>query len=77
MADSRANIEVLRHKPILPRLLLPDGVSPDFLSRGAYAFLGSLADNSEAQDPLTADEYIQLHFPPGEGWKTITVTLTW
>jgi hypothetical protein len=24
-----------------------------------------------------APEEMDVHFPPGEGWKTITVTLTW
>jgi hypothetical protein len=25
----------------------------------------------------TAPPIINVHFPPGEGWKTVTVTLTW
>jgi glycogen debranching enzyme len=77
LADSHIDLEVLRHERILPRLLLPAGVSADTHSIGASAFLGSLADNSEAQEPSSTKEYLQLHFPPGEGWKTITVTLTW
>jgi hypothetical protein len=77
LADSHMNFEVLRRKRVLPRLSLPEGVSADAHSSGASAFLGSLADNSEALDPMTVDLYLQLHFPPGEGWKTLTVTLTW
>jgi hypothetical protein len=32
--------------------------------------------NGTGPDRLTPEE-MDIHFPPGEGWKTITVTLTW
>jgi glycogen debranching enzyme len=28
-------------------------------------------------EAIPATEILSVHFPPGEGWKTITVTLTW
>ncbi len=28
-------------------------------------------------DATLAPQIATVHFPPGEGWKTITVTLTW
>jgi glycogen debranching enzyme len=77
LADSRADLEVVRHNRLVAHLLPGEGVSADQHSKGASAFLGPRADNSETLDPLTTQDFLQLHFPPGEGWKTITVTLTW
>ncbi|HEU5352649.1 MAG TPA: hypothetical protein VFU55_13740 [Terracidiphilus sp.] len=31
----------------------------------------------KGKDALTETDLLSVHFPPGTGWKTITVTLTW
>jgi glycogen debranching enzyme len=38
----------------------------------------ALTGHSETKGTLSADDSIlSVHFPPGEGWKTVTVTLSW
>jgi glycogen debranching enzyme len=44
-----------------------------------HAVNGSLSGYSVGNrgDAVAALDIMSVHFPPGEGWKTITVTLTW
>jgi hypothetical protein len=37
----------------------------------------SAAGARSGPDATPAPQTATFHFPPGEGWKTITVTLTW
>jgi hypothetical protein len=31
----------------------------------------------KGMEAISATQILSMHFPEGEGWKTITVTLTW
>ena len=74
LADSRSDLIVIRHKLIKQRLELPTGVSSEPDAKGASVALVAL--DTAHEDPKVPED-LQFHFPPGEGWKTITVTLTW
>ena len=49
--------------------LVIDGPATNLHADGATLVTG---DDGRSHPPA-----LQVHFPPGEGWKTITVTLTW
>jgi len=74
LAGSRADIPVRRHKLVQMRLHVEGGLS-------------NMADDQHSGVNLTGIDTafrdfnlplgLNFYFPPGEGWKTITVTLTW
>ena len=71
-AASQSELGLVRHGPIVPKI---EGVSVGGQPASGSATLGAL-DVYAFQNP-TAPSMLILSFPPGEGWKIITVTLTW
>ena len=68
------HLTVIRTKPVEIKIQLPPGISSDPNSKGASERSVELdSGNHDYKVPLD----VYFHFPPGEGWKTITVTLTW
>ena len=57
-------LDLIRHGRFIPNVQSYNRVAAIGLSGSAL---------HDANEPLT----LTFHFPPGEGWKTITVTLTW
>jgi glycogen debranching enzyme len=66
VAGSHGWAALIRHEAIAPKIQM-SGVDakPDAVI--------SPKDDSGPNDPLL----LEVDFPPGEGWKTVTVTLTW
>jgi hypothetical protein len=58
----------------LPGLKL---VSPENTGKDADGNPRVAARFSKSKGEQENPRFLLLHFPPGEGWKTITVTLTW
>jgi hypothetical protein len=74
LADSKADLVVIPHRSAKDRKQIAAGIGDDSASKGASATLAAL--DTAHYDPKAPMD-MQLHFPPGEGWKTITVILTW
>jgi hypothetical protein len=79
LCGSRADLTVMRHKLVQPRLKVAPGVSIDDdesnpEAKGPAVTLSFL--DTAHEDPKIP-ERLSFHFPPGVGWQTITVTLTW
>jgi len=79
LSGSRADLTVLRHKLVQPKLSVAPAVHTDEdetnpESKGPAVSLSFL--DTAHEDPKIP-ERLAFHFPPGEGWKTIAVTLTW
>ena len=72
-AGSQDELGLVREGPIVPRIEAANG--PDGKPDKSVAMLGA-RDVYAFRDP-TAPSMLILNFPPGTGWKTITVTLTW
>jgi len=79
LGGSRADLTVLRHKLVQPKVKLPPGVhaDEDESDPEAKGPAVSLSFLDTAHEDPKVPERLAFHFPPGEGWKTITVTLTW
>jgi hypothetical protein len=78
LGNSRADLTVLRHKWLQPRLKLPPGIiSDDETDPKAKGPSVTLSFLDTAHEDPKIPERLAFHFPPGEGWQTITVTLTW
>jgi hypothetical protein len=75
LAGSRTDLEVVRAANVVPHLIPQEGeaskTGPD---RGNAELLNPDGSPYAGLNPKT---YLAVSFPPGEGWKTITVTLTW
>ncbi|MDR3751980.1 MAG: hypothetical protein P4K94_10885 [Terracidiphilus sp.] len=68
LAGSTGIVSLIRHGHFVPQVQTEPGATTD----ASISFRGCDADPYAcASLPLI------LNFPPGEGWKTITVTLTW
>jgi glycogen debranching enzyme len=68
LAGSTGIVTLYRHGHFVPRVQTEAGTPPD----------ATLSFRSCDADPYAcASLPLVLTFPPGEGWKTITVTLTW
>jgi hypothetical protein len=53
-------------------------VDPPYTPTGSGDFNFRMETTADyAPDTHGVDGFIQVKFPPGDGWKTITVTLTW
>jgi glycogen debranching enzyme len=72
-ADSQTGFGVSLRRP-LPGLKL---VSPENTGKDADGNPRVAARFSKSKGEQENPRFLLLHFPPGEGWKTITVTLTW
>jgi len=69
IAGTNAKLELIRHDAIVPTVQkVRTGANP-------MALISPKDDTplKEWKEPLL----LSIDFPPGEGWKTITVTLTW
>jgi hypothetical protein len=68
VAGSTGLVSLIRHGHFIPRVQAEPGTAPD----------ASISFRACDADPYACTSLpIILNFPPGEGWKTITVTLTW
>ena len=67
-------LRLIRNKLIDIKVTPEDGVSQS--PKGDEAYVRAWAIDTAHRDPQIPIDVI-FHFPPGEGWKTITVTLTW
>jgi hypothetical protein len=76
LAGSQTSFGILRHR-LLPRLKFdcPENRAISSQDRAHLAEYVAFANTAirDAKVPLE----LFLHFPEGEGWKTITVTVTW
>jgi hypothetical protein len=72
-AGSQSELGLVRRGPIVPKIERVSASDGEPVSRAAT--LGAF-DVYAFQNP-TAPSLLIFNFPPGEGWKTITVTLTW
>jgi hypothetical protein len=74
MAGTEAYCAVRRHKPVNLRPHVADGLSSEAdKTHPGVALSGIDTAFRDLKLPLL----MTFHFPPGEGWKIITVTLTW
>jgi glycogen debranching enzyme len=73
LAGSQSELGLVRRGPIVPKIEKVSASDGELASRAAT--LGAF-DVYAFQNP-TAPSMLIFNFPPGEGWKTITVTLTW
>ena len=69
-AGSQSELGLVRRGPIVPKIASVAGSQAD-----QVAMLG--ANDVYAYEKPHAPGMLILNFPPGDGWKTITVTLTW
>jgi glycogen debranching enzyme len=68
LAGSTGIVSIIRHGHFVPKVQSESGPGPD----------ASISFRSCDANPLGCTSYpLILNFPTGEGWKTITVTLTW
>jgi hypothetical protein len=71
-AGSAGAVDLVRHATIVPHPKWQlAGSSETNVSYGGVAFIDTALHDQK--EPML----LSFHFPPGEGWKTITVTLTW
>jgi len=67
-------LRLIRNKLVDVKVTPEDGVGQS--PKADIAYVRTWAIDTAHKDPQIPIEMI-FHFPPGEGWKTITVTLTW
>jgi glycogen debranching enzyme len=73
LAGSNAIVSLVRHGHFVPKVQAEPNAAPDSQSQFA-----SISFRNCDADPYACTSLpLILEFPPGEGWKTITVTLTW
>jgi glycogen debranching enzyme len=71
-ANSLGAVDLLRRGQFVPTIQVEPSMPSG--SKQNYAAISMRDDSSH--DP-SIPILLNFHFPPGEGWKTITVTLTW
>ncbi len=76
LAGTSASFLVYQRDWKTPGLQVSGGLSNHAESGEPGALLTSLGIGEPVNAPPFASQ-LQINFPPGEGWKTITVTLTW
>ena len=74
LAGSTANFAVRRHKFVKMRMEVGGGLSNQ--ADGDHPGVSLSATDAFLRD-VNVPFMMQFHFPPGDGWKTITATLTW
>jgi hypothetical protein len=69
--DSYYQADLVRKRLFVPKISsqMKEGIG----RRDCAAISMSSAGRQDAAVPIL----LTVHFPPGEGWKTVTVTLTW
>jgi len=70
LADSAARFTLIRHIPVDLSVHSP---VVDDVKNGAVLIPFENAPDTDTRAPFD----MQLHFPPGEGWKTVKVTMNW
>jgi len=83
LAGSDGVLGLIRHRRFVPKVQSEPEVAPG--APGSASGPASMPEQPTAELAIGADTEadpsvpipLHLHFPPGEGWKTITVTLTW
>jgi hypothetical protein len=76
VAGGSAEYVVTRRGPAGLQIAVSDGLSTNADSGKPGGHLSSLDIGDYIKNP-PFKSLLEIHFPPGEGWKTITVTLTW
>jgi glycogen debranching enzyme len=74
LAGSRSDVAIRRHKLVPIHLRVDGGLSSD--ADDQHPGVGLSGIDTAFRDP-NLPLGLNFHFPPGDGWKTITVTLTW
>jgi glycogen debranching enzyme len=74
LGGAQADLLVIRHKLVKEHLALPPGVDNSHDSKGASVSLSAI--DTAHEDPKVPVD-MHFHFAPGDGWQTITVTLSW
>ena len=81
LAGSDGILSLIRHRRFVPRVQAdPEtapGAAPGSASGSSDQPTAELAIGVETEEDPSVPIPLHLHFPSGEGWKTITVTLTW
>jgi glycogen debranching enzyme len=72
LAGTEGVLSLIRRGRIIPKVQADPEYAPGTQDETAEIVMGLNAEQDSSL-PLP----LHLHFPPGEGWKTITVTLTW
>lgn len=72
VAGSTGYLRLIRHGRFIPKVQADPMVAP-----GTEDETAELSVVLDAEENPSIPVVLHLHFPPGEGWKTITVTLTW
>jgi glycogen debranching enzyme len=76
LAGSSADLLVSQRDGKAPQLQVSGGLSNHAKDGEPGALLASLGLGDPVNPPPFASQ-LRINFPPGEGWKTITITLTW
>jgi len=74
LAGSQADLLVIRHRLVKEHMELPPGVDNSHDSKGTSVSLFAI-DTAHEDPKVPVDMHFQ--FGPGEGWQTITLTLSW
>jgi hypothetical protein len=67
-------LRIIRNKLVDVKVTPEDGVGQSPKADAAYVRAWAI-DTAHSDPKIPIDMF--FHFPPGEGWKTITVTLSW
>jgi glycogen debranching enzyme len=76
LAGSDGVLTLIRHRRFVPKVQADPELAPG-PAQGTEQPTAELAIGADAEADPSVPIPLHLHFPPGEGWKTITVTLTW
>jgi glycogen debranching enzyme len=80
LAGADGVLTLIRHRRFVPKVQADPEVAPGAApvpDPGADQPTAELAIGADTEADPSVPIPLHLHFPPGEGWKTITVTLTW
>jgi glycogen debranching enzyme len=72
LAGADGVLTLIRHRRFVPKVQADPQVAP-----GTEQSTAELAIGADTEEDSSVPIPLHLYFPPGEGWKTITVTLTW
>ena len=76
LAGADGVLGLIRHRRFVPRVQADPEAAPG-ADPGSEQPTAELAIGLETEEDPSIPIPLHLHFPAGEGWKTITVTLTW
>ena len=72
LAGTTGYLRLVRHGRFVPKVQAEPPVAA-----GTEEATAEVSVVLDAEQDATVPILLHLHFPPGEGWKTVTVTLTW